>query len=81
MESGRLRENPGNHRLLKQTSTLGKMIETIMKCNISRHVGKYDIVRNINLSFEGVNNHIDKGDPGDTWVSRRPLTRLLIKDF
>lgn len=36
---------------------------------------------NINLSFEGVNNHIDKGDPGDTWVSRRPLTRLLIKDF
>jgi len=35
----------------------------------------------INLSFEGVNKQADKGDSGDTWVSRRPLTRFLMKDF
>lgn len=35
----------------------------------------------INLCFEEVNNQIDQGDPGNTWVSRRPLTRFLIKDF
>lgn len=35
----------------------------------------------MNLSFEGLNNQVDKGDLGDTWVSRRPLTRFLIKDF
>jgi len=40
-----VRENPGNYRPVNQTSTLGKMIETIIKCNISRHVGKYDILR------------------------------------
>lgn len=35
----------------------------------------------INLFFEGVNNQVDRGDPGDTSVSRGLFTRFVIKDF
>lgn len=35
----------------------------------------------INLTFAGVNKQGDKGYPGETLVSKSPLTMSLIKDL
>uniref|UniRef100_A0A452IGB1 Reverse transcriptase domain-containing protein n=1 Tax=Gopherus agassizii TaxID=38772 RepID=A0A452IGB1_9SAUR len=73
------RGDPGNYRLVSLTSVPGKLVETIVKNKIVRHIEKHKLLSNsqhgfckgksclTNLLefFEGVNKHVDKGDPVD----------------
>ncbi|CAM4653796.1 unnamed protein product [Lepidochelys kempii] len=73
------RGDPGNYRPASLTSVLGKLVETIVKKKIVRHIEEHKLLRKrqhgfckgrsclINLLefFEGVNKHVDKGDPVD----------------
>ncbi|CAM5074984.1 unnamed protein product [Natator depressus] len=74
------RGDPGNYRLVSLTSVPGKLVETIVKNEIVRHIEKHQLLcksqhdfckgraclTNLLKFFEGVNKHVDKGDPVDT---------------
>ncbi|CAM5094205.1 unnamed protein product [Eretmochelys imbricata] len=71
--------DPGNYRPVSLTSVPGKVVETVIKNNIIRHIDEHNVLRKsqhgfskgksclINLLefFEGVNKHVDQGDPVD----------------
>ncbi|KAG6938185.1 hypothetical protein G0U57_007088, partial [Chelydra serpentina] len=71
------RGDPGNYRPVSLTSVPGKLFETIVKNKIVRHIDEHNLLGNsqhgfckgksclTNLLelFEGVNKHMDKGDP------------------
>ncbi|CAM5088479.1 unnamed protein product [Eretmochelys imbricata] len=66
------RGDPGNYRLVSLTSVPGKLVETIVKNKIVRHIEEHKLLRksqhgfcNLLEFFEGVNKHVDKGDPVD----------------
>ncbi|CAM5079620.1 unnamed protein product [Natator depressus] len=73
------RGDPGNYRPVSLTSLSGKLVETIVKNKIVRHIDEHNLLGNsqhvfckgksclTNLLefFEGVNKHADKGDPVD----------------
>uniref|UniRef100_A0A8C3F3S5 Reverse transcriptase domain-containing protein n=1 Tax=Chrysemys picta bellii TaxID=8478 RepID=A0A8C3F3S5_CHRPI len=73
------RGDPGNYRPVSLTLVPGKLVETIVKNKIVRHTEKHKLLSNsqhgfckgksclTNLLefFEGVNKHVDKGDPVD----------------
>ncbi|KAG6940840.1 hypothetical protein G0U57_011320 [Chelydra serpentina] len=72
------RDDPGNYRPVSLTSVPGKLVETIVKNKIVRHIehkllGKSQhgfckgksCLTNLLEFFEGVNKHVDKGDPVD----------------
>uniref|UniRef100_A0A8C3H706 Reverse transcriptase domain-containing protein n=1 Tax=Chrysemys picta bellii TaxID=8478 RepID=A0A8C3H706_CHRPI len=73
------RGDPGNYRPVSLTSVPGKLVETIVKDKIVRHIEKHKLLSNsqhgfckgksclTNLLefFEGVNKLVDKGDPVD----------------
>ncbi|CAM4524930.1 unnamed protein product [Lepidochelys kempii] len=74
------RGDPGNYRLVSLTSVPGKLVETIVKNKIVRHLEEHKLLgksqhgfckgrlclTNLLEFFERVNKHVDKGDPGDT---------------
>ncbi|CAM5105037.1 unnamed protein product [Natator depressus] len=73
------RGDPGNYRPVSLTSVLGKLVETIVKNKIVRHIDECKLLRKSQHGFckgrscltdlleffEGVNKHVDKGDPVD----------------
>ncbi|CAM5088245.1 unnamed protein product [Natator depressus] len=73
------RGDPGNYRPISLTSVLGKLVKTIIKNNIVRHIGEHNLLRksqhgfskgkscltNLLEFFEGVNKHVDPVDPVD----------------
>ncbi|CAM5165119.1 unnamed protein product [Natator depressus] len=73
------RGDPGNYRPVSLTSVLGKLVETIVKNKIVRHIEEHNFLcksqhgfckgrsclTNLLEFFEGVNKHEDKGDPVD----------------
>ncbi|CAM5143906.1 unnamed protein product [Eretmochelys imbricata] len=94
------RGDPGNYRLVSLTSVPGKLVETIVKNKIVRHLEEHKLLgksqhgfckgrlclTNLLEFFEGVNKHVDKGDPGDTVsldfqkaFDKVPHQRLLCK--
>ncbi|CAM4661225.1 unnamed protein product [Lepidochelys kempii] len=70
------RGDPGNYRPVSLTSVPGKLVETIVKNKIVRHIEEHILLcksqhgfcigrsclTNLLESFEGVNKHVDKGD-------------------
>ncbi|CAM5134540.1 unnamed protein product [Natator depressus] len=94
------RGDPGNYRPVSLTSVPGKLVVTIVKDKIVRHIDEHNLLGNsqhgfckrksylTNLLefFEGVNKHVDKGDPLDTVYldfqkafDKVPHQRLLSK--
>ncbi|CAM5084504.1 unnamed protein product, partial [Eretmochelys imbricata] len=73
------RGDPGNYRLVSLSSISGKLVETIVKNKIVRHIEEHKLLRKSQHGFckgksclnnllefsEGVNKHVDKGDPVD----------------
>uniref|UniRef100_K7EZH3 Reverse transcriptase domain-containing protein n=1 Tax=Pelodiscus sinensis TaxID=13735 RepID=K7EZH3_PELSI len=73
------RGDPGNYRPVSLTSVPGKLVETIVKNKIVKHVEEHNLLdksqhgfckgksclTNLLEFFEGVNKHADKGDPVD----------------
>ncbi|CAM5175590.1 unnamed protein product [Natator depressus] len=73
------RGDPGNYRPVSLTSVPGKLVETIVKNKIVRHIEHHKLLpksqhgfckgrsclTNLLEVFEGVNKHVDKGDPVD----------------
>ncbi|CAM5134364.1 unnamed protein product [Natator depressus] len=73
------RGDPGNYRPVSLTLVPGKMVETIIKNNIVKHIDEHNLLRksqhslskgkscltNLLEFFEGVNMHVDQGDPVD----------------
>ncbi|CAM5167759.1 unnamed protein product [Natator depressus] len=73
------RGDPGNYRPVSLTSVPGKLVETIGKNKIVRHIDEHNVLgksqhgfckgksclTNLLEFFEGVNKHVDKGDPVD----------------
>ncbi|CAM5075917.1 unnamed protein product [Eretmochelys imbricata] len=73
------RGDPGNCRLVSLTSVSGKLVETRVKNKIVRHTEEHKLLgksqhgfcngrsclTNLLESLEGVNKHVDKGDPVD----------------
>ncbi|CAM4408569.1 unnamed protein product, partial [Caretta caretta] len=72
------RGDPGNYRLVSLTTVPGKLVETIVKNKIVRHIEEHKLCKsqhgfcngrscltNLLEFFEGVNKHVDKGDPVD----------------
>ncbi|CAM4644795.1 unnamed protein product [Lepidochelys kempii] len=73
------RGDPGNYRPVSLTSVPGKLVETIVKNKIVRHIEEHKFLlknqhgfckgrsclTNLLEFFEGVNKHVDKGDPVD----------------
>ncbi|CAM4676294.1 unnamed protein product [Lepidochelys kempii] len=73
------RGDPGNYRAVSLTSVLGKLVETIVKNKIVRHIEEHKLLRTSQHGFckgrscltdlleffEGVNKYVDKGDPVD----------------
>ncbi|CAM4607019.1 unnamed protein product [Lepidochelys olivacea] len=73
------RADPGNYRPVSLMSVPGKLSETIVKNKIVRHIEKHKLLcksqhgfckgrsclTNLLEFFEGVNKHVDKGDPVD----------------
>ncbi|CAM5144910.1 unnamed protein product [Natator depressus] len=73
------RGDPSNHKPTSLTSVLGKLVETIIKNKIVRHIDEHNLLgkgqcgfckgksclTNLVEFFEGVNKHVDKGDPVD----------------
>ncbi|CAM4642329.1 unnamed protein product [Lepidochelys kempii] len=71
------RGDPGNYRPVSLTSVPGKLVETIIKNNIVRHIDEHNLLRksqhgfnkgkscltNLLEFFEGVNKHVAQGDP------------------
>uniref|UniRef100_K7F0M2 Reverse transcriptase domain-containing protein n=1 Tax=Pelodiscus sinensis TaxID=13735 RepID=K7F0M2_PELSI len=74
-----LKDDPGNYRPVSLTSVPGKLVETIVKNKIVKHVEEHNLLdksqhgfckgksclTNLLEFFEGVNKHADKGDPVD----------------
>ncbi|CAM4389985.1 unnamed protein product [Caretta caretta] len=94
------RGDPSNYRLVSLTSVPGKLVETIVKNETVRHIEKHQLLcksqhgfckrraclTNLLEFFEGVNKHVDKGDPVDTVYldfqkafDKVPQQRLLHK--
>ncbi|CAM4645910.1 unnamed protein product [Lepidochelys kempii] len=94
------RGDPGNYRLVSLMSVLGKLVETIVKNKIVRHPEEQKLLSksqhgfckgksclpNLLEFFEGVNKHVDKGDPVDIFYldfqkafDKVPHQRLLHK--
>ncbi|KAM7181807.1 uncharacterized protein RBU57_000458 [Macrochelys suwanniensis] len=73
------RGDPGNYRPVSLTSVPGKLVETIVKNKIVRHIEEHKLLgksqhgfckgksclTNLLEFFERVNKHVDKGDPVD----------------
>ncbi|CAM5076620.1 unnamed protein product [Eretmochelys imbricata] len=73
------RGDPSNYRPVNLTSVPGKLVETIVKNNIVRHIDEHNLLgksqrgfckgksrlTNLLEYFEGVNRHVDKGNPLD----------------
>ncbi|CAM5145241.1 unnamed protein product [Eretmochelys imbricata] len=70
------RGDPGNYRPVSLMSVPGKLVETIVKNKIVRHIEEHKLLRKSQHGFckarscltnllEGVNKHVDKGDPVD----------------
>ncbi|CAM4721027.1 unnamed protein product [Lepidochelys kempii] len=73
------RSDPGNYRPVSLTSVSDKLVETIVKNKIVRHIDEHNLLgkskrgfckgksclTNLLEFFEGVNKHMDKGDPVD----------------
>ncbi|CAM5155297.1 unnamed protein product [Eretmochelys imbricata] len=73
------RGDPDNYRPVTLMSVLGKLVETTVKNKIVRHTEEHKLLRksqygfckgrscltNLLEFFEGVNSHVDKGDPVD----------------
>ncbi|CAM4534756.1 unnamed protein product [Lepidochelys kempii] len=73
------RGDPGNYRPVSLTSVPGKLVETIIKNKIVRHIVEHKLLRknqhgfckgrscltNLLEIFDGVSRHVDKGDPVD----------------
>ncbi|CAM4600474.1 unnamed protein product, partial [Lepidochelys olivacea] len=71
--------DPGNYRPVSLTSVSGKLVETIVKNKIVRHIEEHKLLgksqhgfckgksfrTNLLEFFERVNKHVDKGDPVD----------------
>ncbi|CAM5127487.1 unnamed protein product [Eretmochelys imbricata] len=94
------RGDPGNYRPVSLTSVPGKLVETIVKNKIVRHIEEHKLLHksqhgfckgrscltNLLEFFEGVNKHVDKGDPVDIVYldfqkafDKVPHQRLLCK--
>ncbi|KAG6933041.1 hypothetical protein G0U57_020115, partial [Chelydra serpentina] len=94
------RGDPGNYRPVSLTSVLGKVVETIVKNKIVRHIEEHKLLGKSQHGFckgkscltnllefsEGVNKHVDKGDPVDIVYldfqkafDKVPHQRLLCK--
>ncbi|CAM4650296.1 unnamed protein product [Lepidochelys olivacea] len=94
------RGDPGNYRLVSLTSVPGKLVETIVKNKIGKHIDEHHLLgksqhgfckgtsclTNLLEFFEGVNKHVDKGDPVDIVyldfqqaIDKIPYQRLLSK--
>uniref|UniRef100_A0A8C8SCV0 Reverse transcriptase domain-containing protein n=1 Tax=Pelusios castaneus TaxID=367368 RepID=A0A8C8SCV0_9SAUR len=94
------RGDPSNYRPVSLTSVPGKLVETIVKNKIVSHIEKHKLLSNsqhgfckgksclTNLLefFEGVNKHVDRGDPVDIVYldfqkafDKVPHQRLLCK--
>ncbi|CAM4388385.1 unnamed protein product [Lepidochelys kempii] len=92
--------DPGNYRPVSLTSVLGKLVEKIVKNKIVRQIEEHKLLHksqhgfckgrscftNLLEFFEGVNKHVDKGDPVDIVYldfqkafDKVPLQRLLRK--
>ncbi|CAM5175000.1 unnamed protein product [Eretmochelys imbricata] len=73
------RGDAGNYRLISLMSVPGKLVETVVKNKIVRHIEEHKLLRksqrgfckgrscftNLLEFFKGVNKHVDKGDPVD----------------
>ncbi|CAM4685396.1 unnamed protein product [Lepidochelys kempii] len=73
------RSDPSNYRPVSLTSILGKLVATMIKNKIVRHVEEHKLLHksqhgfckgkscltNLLEFFEAVNKHVDKGDPVD----------------
>ncbi|CAM4529159.1 unnamed protein product [Caretta caretta] len=94
------RGDPGNYRPVSLMSVPGKLVETIVKNKIGRHIEKHKLLcksqhgfckgrsclTNLLEFLEGVNKHVNKGDPGDIVYldfqkafDKVPHQRLLCK--
>ncbi|CAM5146477.1 unnamed protein product [Natator depressus] len=94
------RGDPGSYRLVSLKLVPGKLVETIVKNKIVRHIEEYKLLSksqhgfckgracltNLLEFFEGVNKHVDKGDPVDIVYldfqkafDKVPYQRLLCK--
>ncbi|CAM5114322.1 unnamed protein product [Eretmochelys imbricata] len=94
------RGDPGNYRPVSRTSVPGKLVETIVKNKIVRPTEEHKLLHksqhgfckgrscltNVLEFFEGVNKHVDKGDPVDIVYldfqkafDKVPHQRLLCK--
>ncbi|CAM5148917.1 unnamed protein product [Eretmochelys imbricata] len=94
------RGDPGNYRPVSLTSVPGKLVETIVKNKIVRHIEENKLLHkrqhgfckgrscltNLLEFFEGVDKHVDKGDPVDIVYldfqkafDKVPHQRLLCK--
>ncbi|CAM5097662.1 unnamed protein product [Natator depressus] len=94
------RGDPSNYRPVSLTSVPGKLVETVVKNKIVRHIEEHKLLgksqhgfckgksclTNLLEFFEGVNKHVDKGDPVDIVYldfqkafDKVPLQRLLCK--
>ncbi|CAM5130961.1 unnamed protein product [Natator depressus] len=94
------RGDPGNYRPVSLTSVPGKLVETIVKNKIVRHIEEHKLLcksqhgfckgrsyfTNLLEFFEGVNKHVDKGNPVDIVYldfqkafDKVPHQRLLCK--
>ncbi|CAM5124147.1 unnamed protein product [Natator depressus] len=73
------RGDAGNYRMVSLLSVPGTLVETVVKNKIVRHIEEHKLLRksqhafckgrscftNLLEFFEGVNKHVDKGDPVD----------------
>ncbi|CAM4545379.1 unnamed protein product [Caretta caretta] len=94
------RGDSGNYRPVSLMSVPGKLVETIVKNKIVRHIEEHKLFRksqhgfckgiscltNLLEFFEGINKHVDKGDPVDIVYlnfqkafDKVPHQRLLCK--
>jgi len=48
-------EEPGNHRPVNLTLVVGKMLETLRKDEITKHLEKYELIMASQLDFWRVN--------------------------
>ncbi|CAM4592116.1 unnamed protein product, partial [Lepidochelys kempii] len=94
------RGDPGNYRPVSLMSVPGKLVETLVKNKIVRHIEKHKLLcksqhgfckgrsclTNLLEFLEGVNKHVNKGDPGNIVYldfqkafDKVPHQRLLCK--
>ncbi|XP_061469435.1 uncharacterized protein LOC133378834 isoform X1 [Rhineura floridana] len=84
------RGDPGNYRPVSLTSVPGKLVESIIKARLTKHIEEQALLKqsqhgfckgksclgNLLEFFESVNKHIDRGDPVDIVYFQKAFNKV-----